>query len=138
MITAIDTNVLLDICAGDQEYSRASAEKLRICLREGALVICDLVWAELAGVFPTPGDMQAMLQSLSIGFSPCSEAAASQAGEAWMQYRSAGGTRTRMIADFMIGAHALVQCDRLLTRDRGFYKSQFASLVIIDPASRTR
>jgi len=38
-----------------------------------------------------------------------------------------------VVADFLIGAHALEQADRLLTRDRGFHRSAFAGLAIVDP-----
>jgi predicted nucleic acid-binding protein len=56
-------------------------------------------------------------------------------GQAWRAYRQAGGTRERVVADFLIGAHALARADRLLTRDRGFCRSYFAELAIIDPTS---
>jgi predicted nucleic acid-binding protein len=39
----------------------------------------------------------------------------------------------RVVADFLIGAHALVTCDRLLARDRGYYRDYFAGLRIIEP-----
>jgi hypothetical protein len=40
-----------------------------------------------------------------------------------------------VIADFLIGAHALEQADRLLTRDRGFHRRAFDGLVIVDPSA---
>ncbi|HTS69938.1 MAG TPA: VapC toxin family PIN domain ribonuclease, partial [Terriglobia bacterium] len=43
--------------------------------------------------------------------------------------------RTRVVADFLIGAHALHNADRLLTRDRGFYRSYFKRLTILDPTA---
>jgi hypothetical protein len=60
--------------------------------------------------------------------------AASFAGEMWGQYRARGGDRKRVIADFLIAAHAKVQCDRLLTRDRGFSRDYFGDLAVIDPS----
>jgi predicted nucleic acid-binding protein len=62
------------------------------------------------------------------------ELTARTAGATWRQYRRDHGKRDRLIADFLVGAHAATQCDRLLTRDRGFYRSYFQQLTIVDPA----
>jgi predicted nucleic acid-binding protein len=39
-----------------------------------------------------------------------------------------------VIADFLVGAHAVEQADRLLARDRGFHRLAFAGLAIVDPS----
>ena len=61
-------------------------------------------------------------------------ATALAAGRCWQEYRKAGGSRERVIADFLIGAHAAARADRLLTRDRGFYRNCFPGLPILDPS----
>ena len=96
---------------------------------------CDVVWAELAGIFATPADAHDALVRLGVEFLPPDTGASLAAGGAWHAYRVRGGSRRRVIADFLIGAHALVRAERLLTRDRGFYRYYFENLVLVDPAA---
>jgi predicted nucleic acid-binding protein len=135
VITAVDTNILLDVFGADQNFSAASAVALRRCLKEGALVASEVVWAETATAFGDTGRFQDAMRKLAASFSPMTEEAAIRAAEAWRKYRTGGGPRNRIAADFLIGAHALVAADRLLTRDRGFYRRYFAGLRVIDPAT---
>lgn len=134
MITAVDTSVLLDVFSADSEFGARSADALRTCFAQGSLIACEAVWAETAASFGASTEAEAAFASLRIGFSALDAAISLAVGEAWRVYRKAGGTRERVVADFLIGAHALARADRLLTRDRGFYRSYFAELPILDPA----
>ena len=77
MITAVDTNVLVDVLEPDPRHGAASADALTRCLAEGAVVACDIVWAEVATVY---GDRQAellaALQTLCIDYSEVTREAA--------------------------------------------------------------
>jgi hypothetical protein len=95
-----------------------------------------VVWAEVAGSFISAEAAREALELLNLEFSTLTVEAALEAGVAWKAHRERGGARTRVAADFLIGAHALRQADRLLSRDRGFYRSYFKRLSIVDP-SRT-
>jgi predicted nucleic acid-binding protein len=133
VITAVDTNVLLDVFGADPKFAPGSSDALRDCLREGALVASDVVWAEAATVFGDAGRFRGAMNKLHAAFSPMTEEAATRAAQAWRRYRAGGGRRERIAADFLIGAHALVTADRLLTRDRGFYRQYFSGLRVVDP-----
>jgi predicted nucleic acid-binding protein len=135
VITAIDTNVLLDVFGADPKFAPASADALRRCLSEGGLVASEVVWAETATVFDDAVRFREAMNKLTASFSPLTEEAAIKAAQSWRRYRAGGGSRNQIAADFLIGAHALVTADRLLTRDRGFYRRYFAGLRILNPAA---
>jgi predicted nucleic acid-binding protein len=135
VITALDTSVLLDIFGADPEFGARSAQALRECIAAGGTIACDVVWAETSASFTEPEAAAAALARLRVDFCPLDSAAAFVAGQSWRAYRMAGGSRERVIADFLIGAHALANADRLLTRDRGFYRRYFKQLHVLDPSA---
>lgn len=134
MITAVDTNVLIDVFGNDVKYAEMSASALRKCILEGQLIVCDIVWAELRSCFLSKRMFEENINKLGIRYSTIEKEASSHAGELWIQYRKQGGKRTRIISDFLIAAHAKTQANRFLTRDRGFYRRYFAELEIVDPS----
>lgn len=75
------------------------------------------------------------MDALGVEYDPIAVDAAMQASESWRRYRERGGRRDRVVPDFLVGAHALVQAERLLTRDRGFYRAYFGRLRLFDPAA---
>jgi hypothetical protein len=134
VITAVDTSVLLDLFGADPTFGPRSRQSVRSCLTEGRLIACEVVWAEVAGFFPSPAAAQDALDRIGVAYSPIELDTALAASQAWKVYRSRGGQRERVAADFLIGAHASSQAERLLTRDRRFYRTYFASLRILDPS----
>lgn len=135
MITAVDTSVLIDVFGADPRFGAGSATALRAAVNAGAVVACSVVWSETRAAFGSDDAFSRAMETLGVEFSAMSEQAATLAGVTWKKYRVSGGKRDRVIADFLIGAHATRQCDRLLTRDRGYYKKYFAGLLVVD-ASR--
>ena len=130
MNTAADTNILLDVFTPNSEYTLESGELLRVARQRGPVLVCDIVYAELVPTFVSRDALDAALSAIGATVSPIDTDTAYMAGARWGQYRRAGGPRTRILADFLIGAHALTTTDTFLTRDRGFYTTYFPELQI--------
>jgi predicted nucleic acid-binding protein len=57
------------------------------------------------------------------------------AGRAFLAYRRAGGTRSNVLADFFIGAHAAVAGVAILTRDARRYMTYFPGVKLLLPVT---
>ena len=128
MITAVDTSVLLDVFLPDERHGPGSKELLRDAYDRGAIFICEVVYAELVPAFDDRATLDGALREISATISPIDTDIAFEAGQRWSDYRHAGGSRNRIITDFLIGAHAVVKAEIFLTRDRGFYSTYFPEL----------
>lgn len=158
MITAVDTNVLIDTLSGDPEFGKTSLEALSQASAGGSVVICEVVYAELAGQPWADDDLTRYVHSTGLRLLPSTEEVLRRAGAAWIEYARARpvgvvcprcgalnqvtcsgcestlGMRQHLLPDFMVGAHAAVHAGRLLTRDRGYYRRYFPELVLLDPS----
>ena len=133
MITAVDTSVLLDVLRPNANFVDRSLALIETSATLGPLVLCDLVYAELAANFERMQELDAFLADAPIRREAPNATALFLSGRMWRAYRSAGGSGERIISDFVVGAHARVQASRLVTRDRGFYRRYFEDLVVVEP-----
>ncbi len=95
------------------------------------MIINVIIYAELAPQFGSRNLLDSTLAKLGIQMLFIEQEIAYTAGRKWKQYRKAGGKRDRILADFLIGAHAQSKADILLSRDRGFYKKYFKGLKVV-------
>lgn len=128
----VDTNVLLDIYKADPIWMAWSLKNLRSA-KAGQLSINMVVYAELAGHPAEPAHLDRFLDTLNIQMLELPRSAARLAGLAFKEYRQRGGTKTGVLPDFFIGAHAQAEGHKLLTRDAGRYKSYFPKIKLICP-----
>lgn len=137
MRTALDTNVLAAVW-GNETSVPILLPRLGRAKSEGALLICPLVWAELhAHPWVSAQDLDRLLESTGIVVDIRIEPQVwREAGQRYRSYserrrRSGGGSPRRLLADFVIGAHALLQADRLLTLDSEMYERNFPELILL-------
>ncbi|MCY4431507.1 MAG: hypothetical protein OXC11_14100, partial [Rhodospirillales bacterium] len=113
----------------DARHGQRSKSWLRAAYDAGAIILCDIVYAELVPAFHDRSALDRALREINAAASPIDTAVAYDAGVRWMRYRQAAGPRDRIITDFLIGAHAVAVADNFLTRDRGFYTTYFPELM---------
>ncbi len=136
MKTAVDSSVLFDIVKGASGAARAQAA-LESALIRGSLYVCAVVVAELGRYFSQAQDLQHFLADCQIDYDPIGVQAAMEAARIMREYAKNKGPRDRVAPDFLIGAHAMVQTDALLTNDSGFFRHYFANLQVITPDGTT-
>jgi predicted nucleic acid-binding protein len=138
MTSAVDSSVLLDVLGADPRFGERSREALRRAFDGGALIACEVVWSEVRAHFASQEDFRESLLRLGVRYEALTETAALAAGQAWRRFcHTQKRPRTRVIADFLIAAHAHERADVLLSRDRGFFRLHFPELQLVDPADQS-
>ena len=134
MVTAVDTNVFLDVFLDDPQFRKRSFEALLNAFRSGEVIVGEVVWAETGAAFDNKDLFEKTMSELGVRFLPMPKQAATSAADMW---RLAKSRKTlpprRVVADFLVGAHAYSCADCLLTRDKRFYREYFNALKVIEP-----
>lgn len=137
MTTAVDTSVLLDMLADDDRFGEGAVQALRRARTKGRLIVCECVVAEVRPALGSDSELTELLDDLQIVLIPGDTESALLAGRHYACHLARGGTRVRVVPDFLIGAHAQVHADQLLARDRGYLRDYFTDLQVIDPSGGT-
>ncbi len=132
----VDTNVLIDVLEDDPRWADWSISQLRAQSQIHALAINPVVYAELSLAFERWEELDAAVGQLELAFEEIPKPALFLAGKAFARYRAAGGARTTVLPNFMIGAHAAVSGMPLLTRDARRYATYFPTVRLVAPAGR--
>ena len=132
-MTLVDTNVLIDVATDDPNWADWSQQKLELASLQGPLLINEIIYAELSVGFDRMEELDAFLERAGIDMHYLPAPALFLAGKAFGQYRRAGGLRSNILADFFVGAHAVVSRLPLLTRDARKYQTYFPAIELIVP-----
>ena len=137
---AIDSSVLIDLLGDDSEMGDAAEQCVRDALVRGPVVLCDVVVSEITAGLGHGADIMDVVEDMGMRYLPVERRSAVRAGEMqrrFNQRRRTGGAAAailpRTVPDFIVGAHALLQCGGLITRDAGFFRDYFKGLRVIVP-----
>ncbi len=133
-MTLIDSNIILDIVTADPRWSAWSRFSLDVAALAGRLIINDIIYAELSARYETMEALDSLLVGMEIQIESMPRAGLFLAAKVYQRYRARGGTRTGVLSDCFIGAHAAVHGHTLLTRDPSRYRSYFPTLRLIVPS----
>jgi predicted nucleic acid-binding protein len=134
MKTAVDANVVLDMLTGTPMEIQAAESALLAAKIDGSILISAAAYAEVAARFQSKAKAEDFFSLLDCEVQPLDQNAAFLAGHFFRQYQKRGGTRARVLPDFLIAAHAQLNADRILTRDARFFGSSFPRLKAVSPA----
>lgn len=128
-----DSNIVLDIWDSDPVWAQWSRNQLDILALTHELAINAIIYAEIASRYSTQAKLDAAIARLGFSFLSLPREAAFLASRAFAQYRQSGGTRTAVLPDFFIGAHAEALGCAVLTRDVSRYRTYFPTVNLITP-----
>jgi predicted nucleic acid-binding protein len=128
---AVDAPVLVELLT-DGPRADAVEASLRQCLGSGRVVLSDAALAQVSAALRNGSEALAALEEMGVHFSAVESKSALRAGEMLRRHRQRGG-EARPLADFLVGAHALLQCDGLVTFDTAFHRDYFKGLKLIVP-----
>ena len=129
----VDTNVILDVVANDPTWADWSQAQLESTSLQDALCINPVVYAELSIAFARIEELETTLRVAQIAVEPIPREALFLAGKAFLAYRRKKGSKSGVLPDFFIGAHAAVMELPLLTRDSTRFASYFPTVRLIAP-----
>ena len=128
----VDTNVLVDIISDDPQFAEASILALEKCSENGILVINPVIYGEVGAICDPLEELDSLLPLDVFRRDELMWEASFLAGQAFRRYRKNKGQKKRVLADFLIGAHASVAGFGLITRDNGYAK--YFQLELLNPA----
>lgn len=129
----VDTNVLVDMLENDPDWADWSIAQLRAQSQVRRLVINPVIYAELSLTFSSAEALDETLAALQVAVAEIPRPALFLAGKAFVKYRRQGGTKSNVLSDFFIGAHAAVARWPVLTRDVRRYAGYFPTVELIAP-----
>lgn len=131
----VDTCILLDVVQDDPHWGGWSQSQLEHALGHGGLAINPIVYAEFSVWYDDLARLEQTLADFGVVFEDLPREALFLAGKASREYRARRGTRTNVLPDFFIGAHAAVREIPILTRDTARFRTYFPGVALLAPSA---
>jgi predicted nucleic acid-binding protein len=132
-LTLVDSNILLDLVTRDERWAAWSLEALGAAAARGPVVMNEIVYAEISVRYARSEEVDAFIEGVGLTMEAVPRPALFHAAKVFERYRKLGGTRTGVLPDFFIGAHAATADLPLLTRDPQRYRSYFPAVRLLMP-----
>lgn len=129
----VDTNVLFDLATDDSEWFDWSRDAMQTLASDDTLIINAVIYAELSARYASEDSVDEFIGITGLELLDIPRRAAFLAAKVFGMYRAAGGTRTGVLSDFFIGAHAAALEIPILTRDTRRYRTYFPTVRLIAP-----
>lgn len=130
----VDTNVLIDLLEDDPSWAEWSVSQLRAQAQVHDLMINPVIYSELSLAFDSIEALNDAVENMRMTYQELPRSALFLAGRAFLLYRREGGTKTNVLPDFFIGAHAAVTGSGILTRDARRYRHHFPRVALVTPS----
>lgn len=129
----VDSNIWIDVIQEDPIWLDWSLAQLQQARATSRVMINPIIYAELAPTYDEPEQLDHFLKVAKATLQPLPRPAAYAAGRAFLQYRQKRGSKTGVLPDFFIGAHAQTESWTILTRDVARYATYFPNVTLIAP-----
>ena len=129
----VDSCVVIDVLEDDRKWAGWSQAQLETWSARGPLLINAVIYSELAAYASSKESLEAEIAAAGLAVREIPRDALFLAGRAHAAYRTRGGTRAGVLADFLVGAHAAVLQIPILTRDVARFRAYFPTVRLVSP-----
>lgn len=132
-IVLLDTCVITDLSNPKSDWFEWSARTLEELDHQHKFIINPIIYAECSVGYNTIEELESVLQFLDFEIKEIPKEALFLAGKAFLKYKKNKGSKTNVLPDFFIGAHAAVEGYKLMTRDKGRFSTYYPTVELVMP-----
>ena len=137
-VVLVDSCIITDLANPESQWYEWSASTLEELDNNNRFVINPIIYTECSVAYETVEEVEKLFSTLSFEYVELPREALFLAGRAFIRYRRRNGSKTNVLPDFFIGAHAAIDNYHIITRDKGRFSSYFPTVNLIIPSHQER